>query len=264
MLNAMCDRLVSARRGLEEESTARVEVLEQLRHLDRLRTVGTLASSLAHELGTPLNILLIRGQSLRDEKLDSGEVSEAGATVVSQVEKMRRIVQQLLDFARRRPPIRSEVRLSEVASRAKHLLSAMARKHGVEIELDVKTDASTLGDPTQLEQAVTNLMLNGIQAMTEGGVLRLEVRSEDSALAPNSSRPIRVGVLDTQDQGPGIGADELARIFEPFYTTKPEGSGTGLGLGVASGIAAEHGGWIKAASERGKGSSFALYLPRIT
>jgi signal transduction histidine kinase len=118
--------------------------------------------------------------------------------------------------------------------------------------------------PEHLEQAVTNLVLNGIHAMPTGGKLVVEVRTEERASAPGSQRELSVGIIDVRDAGTGILPEDLERIFEPFYTTKPAGFGTGLGLPVAYGVAAEHGGWIAAKSEPGHGSSFALCLPRAT
>jgi signal transduction histidine kinase len=263
-LNAMCDRLVLAQRRVDEESTARVETLEQLRHLDRLRTVGTLASSLAHELGTPLNVLLIRGQSLAGGETSPDESREAGAVVTAQVEKMSRIVRQLLDFSRRGTTTPEAVRLSDIAQRSMRLLSSLAKKNGVVLEARIREDSTLMGRPEHLEQAVTNLVLNGIQAMPRGGKLLVEVRTEAKARAPGSQRELAVGVIDVKDEGTGISPQELERIFEPFYTTKPVGSGTGLGLFVAHGVAVEHGGFILAESTPGHGSSFALCLPRAT
>lgn len=258
-LNTMCDQLVDARTRLEDESAARVETLVQLRHLDRLRTIGTLASSVAHELGTPLNVLLLRGESLAAGELSRDEVAAAGKTITSQVEKMSRIVRQILDFSHR-APTRGDVSLSEVARRAADLLGSVAKKVGVGIEVDVEREATVVGDFGQIEQAVTNLVVNGIQAMPKGGTLRLRVGVDDDARAANKlSR--RAAFISVADEGVGISETELARIFEPFYTTKPAGSGTGLGLTVACGIAEDHGGWISGKSEPNRGSSFTLYIP---
>jgi signal transduction histidine kinase len=261
-LNAMCDQLSAARERLEEEATARVETLEQLRHLDRLRTAGMLASSLAHELGTPLNVVLIRAQSLVGPDVSPDEVGDAGRTIATQVDKMSRIVRDLLDFSRRRGPAREPVALSAVASRAARLLQSLAKKHQVGIEVDVQEDSTIDADAAHLEQAVTNLMINGIHAMPRGGKLTLTVGAREAANRPGSARRTNAGFIEVRDEGVGIPADALERIFEPFYTTKPSGHGTGLGLTVARGIAEEHDGWIGAESAAGQGSAFTLYLPR--
>jgi signal transduction histidine kinase len=263
-LNAMCDRLVLAQKRVDEEATARVETLEQLRHLDRLRMVGTIASSIAHELGTPLNVLLIRGQSLEQGDSSPDDVREAGAVVTAQVEKMSHIVRQLLDFSRRGTTTLEPVRLSDIARRSVRLLDSLAKKNGVTLDVTVDEDSTVLGNLEHLEQAVTNLMLNGIQAMPGGGKLHLVVRTDAQVPVPDSTRTMSAGIIDVRDEGPGISPEDLARIFEPFYTTKPVGTGTGLGLPVASGVAVEHGGFITAKSELGSGSSFALCLPRAS
>jgi signal transduction histidine kinase len=255
-LNAMCDRLEAAYTRIQEESTARVETLEQLRHLDRLRTVGTIASSIAHELGTPLNVLLLRGLSLADGEVDSQEVKEAGQAVVLQVEKMSRIVRQLLAFARARTATKEASRRIDLVAVAKHaasLLSTLASKHGVEVVVDARDDVHVRGDFGQLEQALTNLITNGIQAMDDaGGRLVVRVGSEGKTAS-----------IEVEDEGKGMSAEVIERAFEPFFTTKPDAGGTGLGLHVARGIVEDHGGTMSVRSSPGTGTTFQLTLPVI-
>lgn len=255
-LNAMCDRLVEANARIEEEASARIETLEKLRHLDRLRTVGTIASGIAHELGTPLNILLLRGQSLARGDLDPAEISDAGSAVVSQVEKMSQIVRQLLEFARARGAPKAaaeELDLVAVARHASSLLSSLAKKHGVSISVEEKDRVKVRGDFGQIEQALTNLIVNGIQAMPEGGSLEVRVGS-----GPDGHG----AMIEVIDQGDGLTDEVREKVFEPFFTTKPRSEGTGLGLHVARGIAQDHGGYIAVRAEPGRGATFALCLPR--
>lgn len=270
-INSMCEKLASARKKLDDEAAARVETLEQLRHLDRLRSVGTMASSMAHELGTPLNVLLLRGQSLVVGETEAGELEAAGRTIVGQVEKMNRIVRQMLDFARPKEEAKERTSAAKVVEHASHLLSGIARKHGVVITTRIEDDAAIEGHPGEIEQAVTNLMMNAIQSMASGGKLELVVRTGQgvppgrayigtgSGTQPSGAFP--AVMIDVRDEGSGMSAETLARIFEPFYTTKRAGEGTGLGLSVAAGIAEDHGGFITAESELGKGSTFTLTLP---
>ncbi len=259
-LNVMCDRLDEARARVEAESTARVETLEQLRHLDRLRTVGTIASSLAHELGTPLNVLLLRGQSLAAGEMAPEEARDAGETITNQVEKMSRLVRQILDFSRK-TPTRGKVQLGEVAAGVVGLLGSLAKKAGVVLTVELDRDSTVLGEAAELEQALTNLTLNAIQAMPSGGALRLRVGVSEAARPSANTSPARAAFVAVEDQGVGIAPEQVDQIFEPFYTTKPAGVGTGLGLGVARGIAEDHGGWISARSELGRGSTFTLHIP---
>jgi signal transduction histidine kinase len=256
-LNAMCDRLEDALERLDAEAAARVETLEQLRHLDRVRTVGTFAASIAHELGTPLNILLLRGQSLAGGELERSDVADAGQAVLSQVEKMSRIVRQLLDFTRVRSKSGrtiGDVDLLRVSRHSCALLALLAKKHGVTIRVEGSEGVVVRGDFGQLEQALTNLIVNGIQAMPEGGRLVVRVGTGD---LPRSA------IIEVTDEGTGMSEEIAARVFEPFFTTKYGAEGTGLGLNVSQGIAEDHGGSITVASELGKGSTFTLRLPQV-
>jgi signal transduction histidine kinase len=260
-INVMCERLADIQQRLDDEATARLATLEQLRHLDRLRTVGTLSSSIAHELGTPLNVLLLRGQSLVRGEADAPAVAAAGRTIVGQVEKMSAIVRQLLDFSRREPSQRQRVSLESVARRALDLLSSLARRSGVTASVDVTTPVDVEGDTGQLEQAITNLVMNAIHAMPRGGSLTLRI-STCRADSPGGLQTLDAACLAVEDTGMGMDDETLRRVFEPFYTTKPAGQGTGLGLSVTCGIAEDHGGWVDATSTPGKGSTFTLTLPR--
>ncbi len=264
-LNAMCDKLVEARLRVETETNARLATLDQLRHLDRLGTVGTIASSLAHELGTPLNVLLIRGQSLMDGGVPRDEVPEAGRTIVNQVEKMSRIVRGLLGFARKETTKRREpLSLSATARSSAGLVESIAKKAGIAIEFEAKEDPQVIGDAIYLEQALTNLLVNAIQATRPGSTVRVRVTADDAAKPPRSARQVSVGCVQVIDEGPGITKENLPRIFDPFFTTKVVEAGTGLGLSVAAGIAEEHGGWVSVETSEGQGSTFSLHLPRTS
>ena len=259
--NAMCDALMAARTRAEEEASKRLTALEQLRHADRLRTVGTLASGIAHELGTPLNVIAMRAKMIATREVDAAEAPENAKIIVSQTERVTRIVRQLLDFARRRTPKRAEADLCEVAERTSQLLSALAKKSRVEVKVAPEGKVRLRIDVTQIEQAITNLVINGIHAMPDGGDLMIKVREDDAApvRAPELIR--RCAIVEVADTGMGITPENLERIFEPFFTTKGVGEGTGLGLSVTHGIVEDHGGWMKAESTIGKGTRFQVYLP---
>jgi signal transduction histidine kinase len=261
-LNVMCEQLASARTQLEDEATARIETLEQLRHLDRLRSVGTVASSLAHELGTPLNVILLRAQAMVEgETTDAEELALTGQTIVGQVEKMSRLVRELLHFSRAQRAPRGPADIASVASGVISLLSTIAKKHKVDLRYEGPDCVPIHGNAAQLEQAVTNLVINGIQAMPHGGRLTMTAKPQTELQRPHSDRASVVVRLEVRDEGHGIAEEKLAQIFEPFYTTKSEDTGTGLGLSVAKGIIDEHGGWISATSALGIGSTFTLFLP---
>lgn len=262
-LNVMCDKLAKAKTDLEDEATAHVETLEQLRHLDRLRTVATLSSAVAHELGTPFNVVLLRAQSLVDEGVSDEDRRDAARVIVAQVDRMSRIVRQLLDFSRSGGPSKGPLSLGSVLSDVRRLLGPLAKKHGVSLEARQDADVTVDADPLRLEQVVTNLVMNAIAAMPEGGTVELRLTTDDVP-RPGQDLHLRAARIDVIDQGTGISKEGLSRIFEPFYTTKSEGRGTGLGLSVVTGILEEHGGWLAAKSEEGHGSTFSVYLPLAT
>ena len=259
-LNAMCDKLDLARSRLESEATAHVETLEQLRHLDRLRTVGTLASAVAHELGTPFNVVLLRAESMLDSSASDSERADAARVIIAQVEKMSRTVRQLLDFSRDGEAKKASLSVGNLLNEVVRLLGPLAKKNGVSLRAETTSDVTLVVDALRLEQLVTNLVMNAVAASPAGSDVTMRVGLESDALRPTSTERVDVVRIDVIDEGHGLDAAGLARIFEPFYTTKPEG-GTGLGLTVATGIAEEHGGWLSAKSEVGHGSTFSVYLP---
>jgi signal transduction histidine kinase len=263
-MNAMCDRLVEAEARVATETASRLATMEQLRHADRLMTVGKLASGIAHELGTPINVISGRAQLIADEE-EAGSAAHQNATIViEQADRMAAIIRHLLDFARRRPAQKSSQPLQPVLAQTVGMLGSLAHKRGVSLAL-ADGDPSALSaevDVGQLQQVLTNLVVNGIHAMPQGGPLILGL--ERTRLTPPPEHGgaeadyLRVFV---KDQGTGITPEALPRIFEPFFTTKEVGEGTGLGLSVAYGIVQEHGGWIGVESAPGRGSCFSIYLP---
>jgi signal transduction histidine kinase len=260
--NAMCERLARARDDVVAATAAKIAMLEQLRHADRLSTVGKLASGIAHELGTPLNVVSGRARLIADG-LSGDETRESAEAIVEQAQRMTRIIRQLLDFARRKSADKSPHDLRAVARQTVTLLAPLAEKNGV--RLTVEEGAGELHadiDVAQLQQALTNLIVNGVQAMPRGGAVRV-------ALGRGHARPpadhdgtegdfLRISVID---EGEGMNNDTMAHIFEPFFTTKPPGEGTGLGLSVTYGIVKDHRGWIEMSSRVGVGSRFTVFLP---
>ncbi|MBL8721265.1 MAG: HAMP domain-containing histidine kinase [Myxococcales bacterium] len=261
-MNAMCERLVVATGRADAEAEARIAALEQLRHADRLTTVGKLASGIAHELGTPLNVVSGRARMIITGEAEGQEVIESAEVIVSASRRMTTIIRQLLDFARRRGPQKAEEDVHEVVRRALSLISHLMEKRGVSLELVGGTAVAEL-DTTQIEQVVTNLVVNGAQAMASGGLLTVVVRKRSAIAPPDVDRagaPRQWVAIAVVDQGPGIPAEDLPHIFEPFYTTKGVGEGTGLGLSVAYGIVQEHGGFITVESHN-RGTVFTVHLP---
>jgi two-component system NtrC family sensor kinase len=262
-INQMCERLAVAQARVEEETRRRLDASEQLRHADRLTTVGKLASGVAHELGTPLNVVSGRAKMILRGQAQGDELKESAQAIVDQAERMTNIIKQLLGFARRRQPQLRRESLRAVANRTLTLLAPMAQKSGVTCEpIVVEPEPVAEIDVSLIEQALTNLVVNAIQAMPRGGVLT--VRACEETVSPPAGVSASAGTyaaLHVEDTGTGMTPEQLRHAFEPFFTTKDVGAGTGLGLSVAHGIVLDHGGWIAATSAVGQGSRFSIYLP---
>lgn len=260
--NAMCDKLKASRARLEEETAARLAATEQLRHDDRLKTVGRLASGVAHELGTPLNVVSGRAQLIAGGRLSEQEVVTSAKTIQHEANRMTTIIRHLLDFARRRTPHRSSVDVRSVVDQTTKLLGSLAKKHDVTIS--VRTDDSPCVasiDTGQMEQVLSNLIVNAIHAMPDGGAVEVDVNRRRSSRTNGGDEPKEYVCVDIRDNGIGISPDDLPHLFEPFFTTKSIGQGTGLGLAISYGIMQEHGGFIDVQSRPGEGSCFSIFLP---
>ena len=262
-MNRMCKQLAKAQEAIFTETEARISALEQLRHTERLATLGHLSSGIAHELGTPLNVISGRAQLIVSEDLEKEEIAECSRIIREQAERMTKLIRQLLDFARRGTPQKSYVDLQVLAGRILELLNSSAEKKNISIELVKNSDIPLVAiDPSQIQQVLMNLVMNGIQAMPNGGHLELGFHLE-RARPPFKERCEEREYLATyvKDEGDGISQENLNLLFEPFFTTKETGKGTGLGLSIAYRIVEEHGGWIDVESEPGRGARFTVFLP---
>jgi signal transduction histidine kinase len=262
-INAMCDRLAAAQAQTARETEARIQAIEQLRHVDRLRTVGQLASGVAHELGTPLNVVSGHAGLIRSGDLSPAESAASTDVISEQTRRMASIIRQLLDFSRRTGPRLAEVDLREVTAGTLEMLAPLAEKRGVVLRLDAPSDGTVAhADWNQMQQAIANLVMNAIQATPPGGEVSVTI-DRRRAVPPQGVETAADEFVDVcvRDAGDGIAAEHLPHVFDPFFTTKDVGEGTGLGLAVAYGIVREHGGWIEVESEVGAGTRFAIVLP---
>jgi two-component system, NtrC family, sensor kinase len=265
-MNMMCERLIGANERVGAETRARIDAIEQLRHADRLMTVGKLASGIAHELGTPLNVVEARAGMIAAGETSSEETADYARIIVEAAGKMTRIIRQLLEFARRRGPQKNAQEIAPVVLRTLELLRPLGAKKQVVLSLENAQTRPVDVDPNQFEQVVTNLVVNAIQSMQKPGTVDVRI-TEERTVPPADvrgeagSEPAEFACVRIMDQGAGIPAEHLPHIFEPFFTTKDVGEGTGLGLSVAFGIVRDHGGWIDVKSELGKGTEFRVFLP---
>jgi two-component system NtrC family sensor kinase len=260
-MNRMCDGLQYARDRVAAETGARISAIEQLRHADRLKTVGTLASGVAHELGTPINVIEGYAQLIREERDATERAREGADVIVKQCRRMAQIIRSLLDFARRGRVDHACADLRDVARDTVRMLEPLARKCNVELALAPGEGAALARIASgQMQQVLMNIVINAVHAMPQGGTVSVALHR--ARMTPPSGDGdgdyLCVAVSDT---GTGMDEETRKRIFEPFFTTKDVGEGTGLGLAVAYGIIQDHGGWIDVDSSVGQGSRFSVYLP---
>ncbi|NUP12376.1 MAG: HAMP domain-containing protein [Polyangiaceae bacterium] len=258
----MSERLARARDDIRAATEAKLTALEQLRHVERVATVGKLAAGVAHELGTPLQVVSGYARLITEDGASGAEARENAGVIREQTARMTRIISQLLDFARRRSAERSETDLADIVERAIQLLTPIAERANVRLRLNAAREASwrAVIDGEAIIQVLSNLVVNGVQAMPGGGTIFIDL-----------SRTTRIGELGTKDYfqlsvrdtGVGMPPDVRNHVFEPFFTTKPTGHGTGLGLSVAYGIVADLGGTFEVESDVGKGSTFTVLLPAL-
>ena len=253
-LEHLTRELSEASRSLAREHSLTEQELRETelraRAAENLASVATLVAGLAHEIGTPMGV--IRGHAEALESAVQGEKAQWRArTIRDQIDRISAIIQSLLNIARPRQAVRVPVDLAEVADTAIAFLSEKLGRRDVTVERHYAATPSVRGDPDKLQQLFLNLFLNAIDAMPEGGRLRATIRI-------SAAREIEITISDT---GTGIAAADLPHVFTPFFTTKPAGRGSGLGLVVAQDIVADHGGQLDVTSAVDRGTTFTIRLP---
>ncbi len=228
---------------------------QQLIRSARLAAVGEMAAGVAHELNNPLTTASGFVELLLDELPDDLPQRADLELVLREAKRARNVVRNLLNFSRPSENVRVHVDINELISEVLTLVQHLVRTSGVELRIQFWDDLQpVLADPNQIKQVLLNLIHNALQAMPHSGVLTVQTR-------PKRRRRKRWLTVSVEDNGVGIPQENLARIFEPFFSTRPVGSGTGLGLSVSYGIIKEHGGFIEVESTPGEGSCFTIWLP---
>jgi signal transduction histidine kinase len=260
--NEMTSSLRESREETRRGAEARLALEDRLRQSEKLATIGQLAAEIAHEVGTPLAVIGGRARAMEKKALDPEGVTRNAGIIAAQATRISKIIERLLHFARRRSPAtRASVDLGRVVAEAVEFLEHQIERSGVRVSLRASADVASLpGDPDAIQQVCLNLIVNAIQAMPKGGQLRIATRSvirRKGELA--SAPPLPYACLEVTDSGVGISEEKRAQIFEPFYSTKEEGSG--LGLAVSHGIVKDHDGWIEVECPPQGGTTFRVFLP---
>ncbi|MFG1478970.1 PAS domain S-box protein [Xanthobacter sp. V4C-4] len=226
---------------------------ERLHHVEKLSAMGSLLASVAHELNNPLAIVIAQS-TLLASKADNEGTRQRAERIRAAADRCGRIVKSFLAMARQKPPVREPLDMDEVVRNALEMLGYGLRSSGVEVETELARPLPTiLADRDLMSQVVSNLLLNAQQALVEQPPprrIRIRARREGDMLA-----------IQIADNGPGVSPEIAARIFDPYFTTKAAGVGTGIGLSISRNIVASHGGELRLAARPEGGAAFEIRLP---
>ena len=246
--------------SLEKANRELQQAQDEIIKSEKLASVGRLSAGIAHEIGNPIGIVLGYIDLLKRDDIRDDERKDYLSRVESEVTRIKRILRQLLDFSRPSSGVPTQTHIHERITTTLNMLSPQPMMEGIETETRFLAQKDlVLADPNHLQQVFLNIVINAADALAE----------KDTALPEETGKRIAIKTLDTDrsiqiwfsDTGPGIPAEEVTRVFDPFYTTKEPGKGTGLGLSVCYRIVEGLGGTIRAESTPGKGTSIIITLP---
>ena len=245
---------------IEEVIIQKDKMSDQVVEAGRLASIGELAAGIAHEINNPVAIMVEEAGWIQDLLAEDdpatpdnlAEIQRATTQIKTQGGRCKEITHKLLSFARKTDPTEKQIDLNELVKEMIALVDQKTRYANVQIETQLDPDLPLYwASATEMQQVLLNLLNNGVDAMnSSGGVIKVSSQVSDGQI-----------VLKVADNGIGIAEANLARIFDPFYTTKPVGQGTGLGLSICYGIIKKLGGNIQAQSAKGKGTTFSIFLP---
>ncbi len=232
----------------KESEKDKEKLQDQLRHADRLATVGELSAGVAHELNEPLGTILGFAQLIEKSDKLQKQVKVDIEKIIKSSLHAREIIKKLMFFSKQMEPKKTQVNLNQVVEEGLYFLESRCAKEGIELIRSLEPNLPIItADAIQLNQVLVNLIVNAIQAMPKGGKLNIKTFSTDDYVS-----------LVIQDTGIGMSKEVMKHVFEPFFSTKEIGKGTGLGLSVVHGIVTSHNGIIKVESEVGNGSRFEI------
>jgi signal transduction histidine kinase len=251
----MVAQLATARRELVEAETGRTELERRLQRADKLISIGQLAAGVAHEIGSPLQVLVGRARAIATRDYEPSAMRRQALIIADQGERIAAIVERLLDYARRHPARPVSTNVGDAAASVVDLLSSEAERRGIALRCArAVSTPMVMSPPGELQQIVLNLTLNALDATLRGGEVIVEV----GPAASKDGCGVEIAVVDT---GRGIPPEERERVFDAFFTTRADQGGTGLGLAVVRSLAVEHGGVVTLDSTIGEGTRIAVWLP---
>ncbi|MBN1643250.1 MAG: hypothetical protein JW856_00290 [Dehalococcoidales bacterium] len=237
------------------EAAREKQMQEQLVQAEKLTSLGQLSASIAHEINNPLSGVLVYNQLLykkiKNDSASKDVILDYLSKMEAELQRSTKLVGNLLDFARQSPSTFLRININEVINHALELSVHTAKIQKIQVSKELAPSLPDVtGDFDQLQQVFTNLILNALQAMPEGGKLTLRSSLDETNLK-----------IEVQDTGYGISPENMRKLFTPFFTTKQEVKGVGLGLAVSYGIVRRHHGKIEVQSKEGEGTTFTVYLP---
>jgi len=242
-------RLENAGSELETAYQKLNETFDQLRHSDKLASLGRLSAGIAHEIRNPLGSIQGAVEILGQNIGDGDPRSEFAQIAKQEVSRLEKLTGEILQFSKPAPPKRLRVQWSEIIDAAARLVSDQAIRQGVKVTSNINmSEAPILVDPEQVKQVLINILINAIQAQPGGGSIKIHAYSEEG-----------YSTVSIQDNGPGIKPDQLDSVFDPFYTNKRQG--TGLGLSISFQLVINNGGRIWVQSEPDQGACFYVSFP---
>ncbi len=235
----------------KEAADEKTRLQEQLRHADRLATIGQLAAGVAHEINEPLGSMLGFAQLAGKHPGLPEQVEKDISKIEAASLHAREIVKKLMLFSRQMPPQKKPVDLNRMIDEGLYFIKSRCRKSNIEIILDLGVDLPVIiADQSQIYQVLVNLVVNAVQAMPDGGKLKIATGFNEDYV-----------IMAIEDTGIGMDEEIQKKIFLPFFTTKEINEGTGIGLSVVHGIVTLHGGQIDVSSRPGEGTRFEIFLP---
>ncbi|MBA3394358.1 MAG: PAS domain-containing protein [Deltaproteobacteria bacterium] len=233
-----------------DDLTELCRIEERLLHSEKLVTAGQLAAGIAHEVGTPLNVARGRAELSLSHLGNEHQDADNQRVVIDQIDRVTRLIRQLLDYVRPSPATMQQVDLAQALHAVKNLLAPQASKRDISLHVDVDDRTTLYADPDQVQQIIVNLMLNAFDACPRGGNVWLRAHS--------SSRSV---TLEIGDDGHGIPREIQKQVFDPFFTTKKRGRGTGLGLWVVAQLVRSHDAEIELDSSPANGTTVRVHWP---